>query len=79
METMGTIGQRAGGMNSTWGVYNVCGRLKGGKETTASDRNAVSFYVRWRVNGKVRRRTFKTRGHARTVRDLLLNAKLNGW
>lgn len=79
MDALDSLGQQAGSMNDTWGVYNVRGRLKGGTETVASDRNAVSFFVRWRVNGTARRRSFKTRGHARTFRDLLLKAKLNGW
>ena len=66
-------------MNATWGVYKTQGRLKGGKETTGSDRKAVSFFVRWRVDGAKRRRSFKTRGHANTFYDELLKAKLLGW
>lgn len=66
-------------MNSTWGVYGVCGRLPGGKETTASDRAATSFFVRWRVDDKLRRRTFNTRAHAKSFRELLIGAKVAGW
>lgn len=66
-------------MNHTWGVYEVRGRLAGGEECPASNRKAVSYFVRWRVDGTKRRRSFKTKGHASTFRDLLLKAKLNGW
>ena len=66
-------------MNHTWGVYEVCGRLAGGEECAANNRKAVSYFVRWRVDGTKRRRSFKTKSHAATFRDLLLKAKLNGW
>ncbi len=66
-------------MNHTWGVYEVRGRLAGGEECPANNRKAVSYFVRWRVNGTKRRRSFRTKGHAATFRDLLLRAKLNGW
>lgn len=66
-------------MNSSWGIYGVRGRLQGGKETSESDRAATSFFVRWRVNGKMRRRTLKTRAHARSFRDVLICAKVGGW
>lgn len=69
----------AGRMNPTWGVYKVQGRLKGGQETASGDRKAVSYFVRWRVDGRKRRRSFKTRGHANTFYDELLKAKLLSW
>ena len=66
-------------MNHSWGVYAIRGRLEGGKETEASDKHAVSYFVRWRVDSRMRRRSFKTRGHANTFRDLLIAAKSMGW
>lgn len=39
----------------------------------------TAFFVRCRVDGKARRRTFKTRAHAKTFRDLLISAKVRGW
>lgn len=66
-------------MNNTWGVYEVRGRLGGGKECEASNRRAVAFFIRWRVDGTKRRRSFKTRAHAKTFRELLITAKTKGW
>ena len=68
-----------GRMNWTWGIYTIRGRLAGGAETAAQDRKAVSYFIRWRVNGSMRRRSFETRGYAATFRDELLKAKLLGW
>lgn len=66
-------------MNGSWGVYEVCGRLPGGKETTVGDRAATRFFVRWRVDGRMRRRTFETKTHARQWRETLIAAKHQGW
>lgn len=66
-------------MNRTWGVYEVRGRLSGGAECAPNDKKAVAFFVRWRVDGTKRRRSFRTKSHAQTFRDLLLKAKLLGW
>ena len=44
-------------MNHTWGVYEVRGRLAGGEECPASNRKAVSYFVRWRVDGTKRAAT----------------------
>ena len=66
-------------MNHTWGVYEVRGRLAGGAECAPNDKKAVAYFVRWRVDGTKRRRSFRTKSHAQTFRDLLLKAKLLGW
>ena len=55
-------------MNGSWGVYEVRGRLAGGQECAPSNKSAVSYFVRWRVDGTKRRRSFKTKSHAVTFR-----------
>lgn len=64
---------------STWGVYKVRGRLPGGKEVDLPNPQAKSFFVRWRVDGHLRRRTFNTKGHAKTFFDELEKARLFRW
>lgn len=66
-------------MNGSWGVYEVRGRLAGGQECAPSNKSAVSYFVRWRVDGTKRRRSFKTKSHAVTFREVLLKAKVLGW
>lgn len=71
--------QGRGRMNRTWGVYGIRGRLAGGKECAPENKAAVSYFIRWRVNGTMRRRSFKTRTRARTFLLVLENAKDRGW
>lgn len=64
---------------STWGVYKIRGRLADGVEVDLPNKEAVRFYVRWRVNGSLRRRTFASKGHAKTFFDELEKARLFAW
>ena len=49
-------------MNHTWGVYNLQGKLADGREVAGDDRAAVKWFVRWRVDGHARKRTFRPEG-----------------
>ncbi|MEP9362808.1 hypothetical protein ABLE68_07570 [Nocardioides sp. CN2-186] len=64
---------------SAWGVYGVQGRLPDGTHAGAGDRRAKAWFVRWRVDGRERRRTFRQKGYAKTFHDELTKAKLLAW
>ncbi|MBD3924315.1 hypothetical protein IEZ26_06750 [Nocardioides cavernae] len=64
---------------STWGVYGIRGRLANGTETDSSDKRAKAYFIRWRVDGVRKRRTFRQKGHATTFRDELEKARLFAW
>lgn len=66
-------------MNHTWGVYNLQGKLADGREVAGDDRAAVKWFVRWRVDGHARKRTFAQKGHAKAFREHLTAAKFKGW
>ena len=67
-------------MTSTrWGVYNLQARDKNGNVVDGKAKTASSWFVRWRVDGQLRKRSFRAKGHAQTFRDHLLRAKLMGW
>ncbi len=66
-------------MSTHWGVYNLQGKLADGTTVDDRVRNASRWFVRWRVDGNPRKRTFKQKGHASTFRDHLLRAKVMGW
>ncbi|WP_299056343.1 hypothetical protein [uncultured Nocardioides sp.] len=62
-----------------WGVYNLQGRSGDGRTVAASDRAATRWFVRWRVDTVLHKRTLRQKGHAKTFHDNLLRAKLNDW
>lgn len=64
---------------STWGIYGIQGRTAGNTTVPDNDRSATRWFVRWRVDGMLKKRTFRTKGYARTFRDQLLRAQLMGW
>jgi integrase len=64
---------------STWGVYGIQGRTAAGKTVSKDDKSAVRWFVRWRVDGTLARRTLPTKGYAKTFHDNLMRAKLMGW
>lgn len=64
---------------TTWGVYSIQGRTSSNSTVPENDKTASRWFVRWRVNGELKKRTFPTKGYARTFRDQLLRAQLMGW
>ena len=66
-------------MSTKWGVYSLQGRLADGTVVDESARAARVWFVRWRVDGSPRKRTFKQKGHAQTFRKHLLQAQTMGW
>ena len=64
---------------STWGVYGIQGRDAQGRTVAENDKAAVRWFVRWRVDDVLKKRTFPTKGYARTFRDQLMRAKLMAW
>lgn len=64
---------------STWGVYGIQGRDADGNTVAENDRTAVRWFLRWRVDEVLKKRTFETKGYARTFRDQLMRAKLMAW
>ncbi|RYC05635.1 hypothetical protein [Nocardioides zhouii] len=60
-------------------MYNLQGKLPDGTHVQGSDRRSVRWFVRWRVNGAERKRTFRQKGHATSWRDHLDKARLMGW
>ena len=66
-------------MSTQWGVYPLQGRDRNGLAVAADDKTAVKWFVRWRVDGEARKRTLASKGYARTFRDQLRRAQLNGW
>ena len=66
-------------MNSTWGVYPVRAKLQDGTHVEANDRRAVRWFVRWRVYGGERKRTFRQKGHAAAFHKELTKAQVMGW
>lgn len=66
-------------MSTSWGVYNLQGKLPDGSFVDGDDRRAVRWFVRWRVNGRARKKSFKSKGYAKTFRAKLLAAQGLGW
>lgn len=66
-------------MKSKWGVYNLQGKLPDGTVVDGEDRRATRWLVRWRVNGRLCKRTFKAKGYAKTFRSRLLAAEGMSW
>ena len=66
-------------MTTGWGVYNLAGKLPDGTHVAANDRRATRWFIRWRVNGTERKRTFKAKGHAKTFHSKLLAAQGMDW
>lgn len=64
---------------TVWGVYAIQGRTPDGRTVTENDKKAARWFVRWRTDDVLKKRTFPTKGYARTFRDQLLRAKLMGW
>jgi integrase len=64
---------------TVWGVYAIQGRTPDGRTVAEKDKAAARWFVRWRVDEVLKKRTFRTKGYARTFRDQLLRAKLMGW
>ena len=67
-------------VNSTWGVYPVTtNRPKKPKKALVGEPPPLRYYVRWRVDGVMRKRSFTAKGHADTFRERLVVAKVMGW
>ncbi|QYJ03508.1 site-specific integrase [Nocardioides panacisoli] len=64
---------------TTWGVYGLQGRTSAGHTVAANDKAATRWFLRWRVNGVAKKRTFTAKGYARTFHDQLRRAQLMGW
>ncbi|MDP3968761.1 MAG: hypothetical protein Q8Q02_10795 [Nocardioides sp.] len=64
---------------TTWGVYGIYGRTATHATVAENDKDARRWFVRWRVDGVPKKRTFPTKGYARTFHDQLMRAKLMGW
>ncbi len=64
---------------TTWGVYNLQGKLLDGTNVDGDDRRACRWFVRWRVDGCEHKRTFRAKGHAKTFRNQLLAAQGMNW
>lgn len=64
---------------TTWGVYGLQGRDTNNNTVPANDRTATRWFIRWRVDGRPHARTLAQKGHAKTFRDILMRAELNGW
>jgi integrase len=64
-------------MGSTWGVYNVLAKTAGGdpQGATAPEQGHARWLVRWRVDGRLRKRTFTDPSDAHAFRAVLLQAK----
>jgi integrase len=60
-------------------VYGIQGRDAQGRTVAENDKAAVRWFVRWRVDDVLKKRTFPTKGYARTFRDQLMRAKLMAW
>ena len=61
------------------GGLPVRAKLQDGTHVEANDRRAVRWFVRWRVYGGERKRTFRQKGHAAAFHKELTKAQVMGW
>lgn len=64
---------------TTWGVYAIQGRTATNATVAHNDKTAVRWFVRWRVDGNLKKRTFPSKGYARTFHETLTRAKVMRW
>lgn len=64
---------------SAWGVYGIQGRDAMHRTVAANDKSSTKWFLRWRVDGAAHKRTFRSKGYARTFHDQLTRAQLMGW
>ncbi|MEO9322259.1 hypothetical protein ABFT23_02130 [Nocardioides sp. C4-1] len=64
---------------SQWGVYGITALDAERRAVDFDSKSAEVWVVRWRVDGRGRKRLFKTKGYARTFRDQLLRAQVMEW
>ncbi|WP_244930836.1 hypothetical protein [Nocardioides sp. W7] len=47
---------------TVWGVYAIQGRTPDGRTVAENDKAAARWFVRWRVDEVLKKRTFPTKG-----------------